>query len=179
MRCSPSRSKRIGQRSIVSAPMYSTAARSKLNTQTIGGHRGRIRLPYPHPGQIAVRRQLRRFNWLVAGRRWRKTTLVMSIAVERALTGQQILWGAPTFDQVRVGFEETKRAAHGVALFNESRMTARFPGGGMLIYRSLDTPDNARGHTADGVVIDEAADVEPLAWREVLRPMLIGTNGWG
>lgn len=135
-------------------------------------------MPYPHPGQIAIRRGLRRFNWLVAGRRWRKTTLVMSIAVERALEGQQILWGAPTFDQVRVGLEETKRAAHGVALFNESRMTARFPGGGMLLYRSLDNPDNARGHTADGVVIDEAADVDPLAWREVLRPMLIDTGGW-
>ncbi len=102
----------------------------------------------------------------------------MSIAVERTLEGQQILWGAPTYDQVRVGFEEAKRAASGVAVFNESRMTARFPGGGALLYRSLDNPDNARGHTADGVVIDEAADVEPLAWREVLRQMLIDTNGW-
>lgn len=121
---------------------------------------------------------MRRFTWLVAGRRWRKTTLQMAYAVECALRGQQILWGAPTYDQVRVGFEEAKRAAIGVAVFNESRMTARFPGGGMLLYRSLDNPDNARGHTADGVVIDEAADVEPLAWREVLRPMLIDTNGW-
>ncbi len=102
----------------------------------------------------------------------------MSISVERALEGQQILWGAPTYDQVRVGFEEAKHAAVGVAVFNESRMTARFPGGGALLYRSLDNPDNARGHTADGVVIDEAADVDPLAWREVLRPMLIDTNGW-
>lgn len=102
----------------------------------------------------------------------------MSIAVEHTLEGQQILWGAPTYDQVRVGFEEAKRAASGVAVFNESRMTARFPGGGALLYRSLDNPDNARGHTADGVVIDEAADVEPLAWREVLRQMLIDTSGW-
>lgn len=98
--------------------------------------------------------------------------------MEAALRGQQILWGAPTFDQVRVGFEETKRAALGVAVFNESRMTARFPGGGAVLYRSLDNPDNARGHTADGVVIDEAGDVVPDAWREVLRPMLIDTNGW-
>jgi hypothetical protein len=125
-----------------------------------------------------VRSQLRRFTWLVAGRRWRKTTLAMSLAVERALAGQQLLWGAPTFDQVRVGFEEAKRAALSVAAFNESRMTARFPGGGAIFYRSLDNPDNARGHTADGVMIDEAADVNPLAWREVLRPMLIDTNGW-
>lgn len=125
-----------------------------------------------------MRAQLRRFTWLVAGRRWRKTTMQMGHAVEATIQGQQILWGAPTFDQVRVGFEEAKRAAAGVAVFNESRMTAKFPGGGVILYRSLDNPDNARGHTADGVIIDEAADVDPLAWREVLRPMLIDTNGW-
>jgi hypothetical protein len=138
----------------------------------------KIRLPYPHAGQRAVLRQMRRFTWLVAGRRWRKTTLQMAYTVERALEGQHIVWGAPTFDQVRVGFEEAKRAAYGVATFNESRMTARFPGDGVVRYRSLDNPDNARGHTADGVVIDEAGDVVPVAWREVLRPMLIDTNGW-
>lgn len=156
--------------------MYSIVAPSRLNTSTTGARR--IRLPYPHAGQRAVRQQLRRFTWLVAGRRWRKTTLAMGIAVEASLQGQHVLWGAPTFDQVRVGFEETKHAAAGVALFNESRMTAKFPGGGLVLYRSLDNPDNARGHTADGVIIDEAADVDPLAWREVLRPMLIDTNGW-
>lgn len=138
----------------------------------------RIKLPYPHAGQIAVRRQFRRFTWLVAGRRWRKTTLAMGYTVESCLAGQQVLWGAPTYDQVRVGFEEARRAAAGVATFNEARMTAKFPGGGSVFYRSLDNPDNARGHTADGVVIDETGDVDPLAWREVLRPMLIDTHGW-
>lgn len=156
--------------------MSRTVAGLRSSTRTTGA--ARIRLPYPHAGQIAVRRQLRRFTWLVAGRRWRKTTLAMSMAVEATLEGQHILWGAPTYDQVRVGFEEARRGAGGVAVFNESRMTARFPGGGTILYRSLDNPDNARGHTADGVVIDEAGDVDPLAWREVLRPMLIDTNGW-
>jgi len=57
-------------------------------------------------------------------------------------------------------------------------MEAVFPSGGKIVYRSLDNPDNARGHTAGGVVIDEAGDVKPEAWYEVLRPMLIDTNGW-
>jgi hypothetical protein len=42
----------------------------------------------------------------------------------------------------------------------------------------MDDPDHARGHTADGVIVDEAADVDPRAWDEVLRPMLIDTGGW-
>lgn len=137
-----------------------------------------IRLPYPHPGQQAVRREARRFNWLAAGRRWRKTTLVMAIAVEEAMRGKQILWCAPVFDQVRIGWTETKRAAATVAEFNQTRMTATFPGGGVITYRSLDNPDNARGHTADGVVIDECGDVAEEAWYEVLRPMLMDTGGW-
>jgi len=138
----------------------------------------RIRLPYPHPGQILVRKEARRFNWLSAGRRWRKTTLTMAIAVENAVRGKAIIWGAPTYDQVRIGFEETQKAAVGIAEFNQSRMEAIFPNGGKVIYRSLDKANNVRGHTADGVVMDEAAYVDKEAWNKVLRPMLIDTGGW-
>src|SRR5262245_7266558 len=111
-----------------------------------------VKLPYPHIGQQIVRSQAKRFNWLSAGRRWRKTTLVMAIAIEAALDGKKVIWGAPIYDQVRVGWEETRKAAGGTATFNISRMVADFPNQGRIIYRSLDNPDNARGHTADGVV---------------------------
>ena len=98
--------------------------------------------------------------------------------VEAANSGGQYMWTAPTYDQVRTGWLETKRAAGDAADFNISTMTVTFPGGGSIIYRSLDDPDNARGKTAHGVVIDECADVQEAAWYEVLRPMLIDTNGW-
>jgi hypothetical protein len=139
----------------------------------------KVKLPYPHEGQRIVRKEARRFNWLSAGRRWRKTTLAMSIAVEAAaVKRQRIFWGAPTYDQVRVCWAETRKAAGGYADFNLQRMEATFPSGGQIVYRSLDNPDNARGHTADGVIMDECADVSPVAWYEVLRPMLIDTGGW-
>ena len=141
-----------------------------------------IKLPYPHPGQQAVREQAERHNWLSAGRRWRKTTLIMSIAVETALEGKSVIWGAPTYDQVRIGWRETRKAAGGVFNFTQQRMTAECPStGGYIIYRSLDDPDNVRGHTADRVLIDEAGMVKEAAWYEVLRPMLIDTGGgsWG
>lgn len=103
----------------------------------------------------------------------------MAIAAEAAaLNHQRIIWGAPVFDQVRIGWLELRHAAVGYATFNQSLMTADFPGGGSIAFRSLDEPDNARGHTADGVVIDEAGDVKETAWYEVLRPMLIDTGGW-
>jgi hypothetical protein len=144
-----------------------------------------VRLPYPHPGQQAVLSNLKRFTWLCAGRRWRKTTLAMSVCVERALQGQRIIWGAPTHDQNMVCIGEVSEAIGelvGAGIMsspNLSRKEVVFPSGGRIIFRSLDNPDNARGHTADGVVIDEGQDVtQPEAWHQVLRPMLIDTDGW-
>jgi hypothetical protein len=133
----------------------------------------------PHAGQRYVREHAERFTWLSAGRRWRKTTLAMTICIEEALKGKGIVWGAPVYDQVRTCWDETLHAAPTVGRFSKSEMTVYFGGkGGRIIFRSLDNPDNVRGKTADGVVIDEVADVNPLAWYEVLRPMLIDTNGW-
>jgi len=84
----------------------------------------RIKLPVPHAGQRHVLRHARRFNWLSAGRRWRKTTLAMSIVVEAAIRGGTYIWGAPTYDQVRIGMAEVNRALGGVGVSNQSRMTA-------------------------------------------------------
>ena len=102
----------------------------------------------------------------------------MAISVEAALSGGTYIWGAPTFDQVRIGFGETRRSLGNYADFNLSRMTATMPNGGRIVFRSLDNPDNARGHTADGVVMDEVGFCRAAAWHEVLRPMLIDTGGW-
>lgn len=102
----------------------------------------------------------------------------MALAVEEALRGKMILWGAPTFDQVRIAWTEMQHGCGGVVDFVASRMEALFPTDGRVVFRSLDDPDNARGHTADGVIIDEVADVQPRAWYEVLRPMLTDRGGW-
>jgi len=132
----------------------------------------------PHPGQQMVLRSPARFKWLAAGRRWRKTTLALHPAIEATLQGQHILWGAPTFDQCRIGWGELYKAAGNVAEFRLGRMQVDFPGGGRVTFRSLDNPDNARGYTADGLIIDEAPKVKAAAWYEVLRPVISDTGGW-
>ena len=136
------------------------------------------RFPAPHPGQIEVMRRRKRFTYLAAGRRWRKTTLAMMLAAEGAIRGEPILWGAPTFGQCDIGWREMQRACAGTAHFARNRMEVTFPSGGMCIFRSLDDPDNARGLTASGVVIDEAPLVQERAWYEVVRPIISDTDGW-
>lgn len=123
-------------------------------------------------------REAKRFNLLSAGRRWFKTSLLARLASLKALEGNYtIIWGAPTFDQVNIGWTEVFKGARNVARFNETKKTVTFPSGGRIIFRSLDNPDNARGHTAHLVIMDEAADISPVAWYEVLRPMLMTTKG--
>lgn len=141
----------------------------------------RIALPSPHGGQRIVRSEAQRFNWLSAGRRWRKTTLGVAIAIEKALEGKIWLIGAPTYDQVRISWNEAKKACDPVANFTQTRMTAEFPTGGQIIFRSLDDPNNARGWTFDGANFDEVGYIKASAYYDVVRPMLIDTNGefWG
>jgi hypothetical protein len=140
-------------------------------------------LPAPHSGQIAVRQRARRFNWWDCGRRWRKTSGLAGIALEDyALVGKQYIWTGPTYKVVDLGWDEILKAssdavAKGAASFNRSRMEAEFWTGGKIVFRSLEDPDNARGLTADGIGMDEAAYVEDRAWYEVLRPMLMDTGG--
>lgn len=98
--------------------------------------------------------------------------------MDKVLKGKTVLWGAPTYDQVTIGWNEMQRSAGGVFGFNRSRMEVTFGrSGGRIVFRSLDDPDNARSHTADLVIIDEAAFVNPDAYYQVLRPMLMDTNG--
>src|SRR3990172_2586461 len=97
-----------------------------------------LRLPCPHPGQRAVLSSPARFKWLSAGRRWRKTTLLVQVAVEALLHGKRLIWGAPTYDQCRIGWDEVRYALNGVGILNYSRLEAWLPSGGTLRFRSLD-----------------------------------------
>lgn len=106
----------------------------------------------------------------------------MPIVIEGALRGEDWFWGAPTYDQVRIGWNEAKYACQGNAEFKMSTMTATFETGGHIIYRSLDDPDNARGHSFLGCIFDEAADVKQDAYYNVILPILANNENsifWG
>lgn len=141
-----------------------------------------IKLPYPHPGQQYVIKHAKRFNWLSAGRRWRKTTLLMQLVIPALLSGKRILWAAPTYNQVRIGWGECRYATRGVVVYNSGRMEAVFEKtGGIIYFRSLDNPDNARGLTVDLALFDEIGYINPDAYYNVVRQMLLDTGGdfWG
>jgi hypothetical protein len=96
----------------------------------------------------------------------------VSIAIEHALHGWPVFWGAPTYDQVRIAWQDAEYACGGNIKFLKSEMTAYFPNEGKVIFCSLDDPDNARGHSFRMGIFDEVADIKPRAYYEVVSPIL-------
>ena len=48
-----------------------------------------------------------------------------------------------------------------------------FPNGARIRLYGCETYDRLRGIYLDGVVLDEAGDMPPQAWPEVIRPALL------
>lgn len=95
-----------------------------------------------------------------------------------AENGKRWIFTAPTYKQVHLAWDEIEKAQQGCFKLHRAEMWMECPwNDGTIRFFSLDNPDNARGYTADRVVIDEAADVNPDAWHKVLRPMLLSTMG--
>src|ERR1700731_3661726 len=63
-----------------------------MSSQTI-----ELSLPAPHPGQLAVIQQSKRFNVVCCGRRWGKTVLGMDRLIHAALQGKPVAWFAPNY----------------------------------------------------------------------------------
>lgn len=143
--------------------------------------RHHLNMPRLHAGVARVLSEARRENWADCGRRWRKTSSIAThVVMQRLAThkNEQWLWGAPTYDQVQVARGEAELAANGEFKIYRADRIMECPWTHSLVrFRSLDNPDNARGHTAHGVVIDEAADINPEAFHKVLRPMMLDTKG--
>jgi hypothetical protein len=56
-----------------------------------------LHLPQPHPAQLQVIQQAKRFNVVCCGRRWGKTVLGMDRLIHPALQGKPVAWFAPNY----------------------------------------------------------------------------------
>ena len=61
---------------------------------------------------------------------------------------------------------------------NETELRIDLVNGSMIRLYGADNPDALRGPYLDGVVMDEFADMKPVVWYEVIRPMLADRHGW-
>src|SRR4051812_46693433 len=68
-----------------------------------------IILPAMHQAQRKVLTRAKRFNCIVCGRRWGKTTLAVKLLIETALAGKKAAYFAPTYRYVGEVWKEVKR----------------------------------------------------------------------
>jgi phage terminase large subunit len=61
---------------------------------------------------------------------------------------------------------------------HETELRVDFPGGAQVRLHGSDNPDGLRGIYLDGLILDEAADMSPRVFNEILRPALSDRKGW-
>ncbi len=130
----------------------------------------------------------RRERWacLVCHRRAGKTVACVMDLIDAALRcdkpNGRFGYVAPYYVQAKdVAFGYLKQFALRVpgATVNESELRVDFPHNGARIrLYGADSYDRMRGLYFDGIVMDEAGDMDPRAFPEVIRPALSDRRGW-
>jgi len=139
-----------------------------------------VTLPRPHPGQLRVTKEAKRFNVLECGRRFGKTTLGLSLCAETSLKGEPCAWFAPTYRTMSEQWRDLSDILAGV-IESQSKMDQqiRLYGGGVIDFWSMDNPDSGRGRKYKLIIVDEASVVRDLktAWENTVRPTLTDLKG--
>ncbi len=149
-----------------------------------------LRSPYsPRPLQAELHGNLRKYNVIVAHRRFGKTVFCINELIHRALQCKknrpQYCYVAPEKTQAKKIVWNLLKDNAGFLpdiKFNEAELKVEFTtmgGTKALIYvEGADDPARLRGMYFDGVVLDEVAQMPSDLWDKVLMPALTDRNGW-
>jgi hypothetical protein len=132
--------------------------------------------------QQKIAQSKRRFVCVCAGRRFGKTHLAIRTLAKWASEPDKEIWYlAPSYRQAKmIAWKKLKKKLidlRWVAKINESELSIVLKNGSQISLKGADSYDSLRGVGLDGLVIDEAAIIDPEAWFEVLRPMLSDKQG--
>jgi phage terminase large subunit len=131
-------------------------------------------------------KRTQRWSGIVAHRRAGKTVACVQDLIHKAGTCDkklpQFAYIAPTYGQAKdVAWNYLKEYTAGIPgmKVSESELAVTFPHNGARIrLYGAENYERLRGLYLDGVVIDEAGDIDPRAWPEVIRPALSDRAGW-
>lgn len=145
-------------------------------------------IPYhPRPAQARIHPQLEthRFCVLVTHRQMGKTVCAVNHLLKKALQNTRpyprYFYIAPLLKQAKmIAWDYLKRYSSPLpnVTVNETELYVKLPGGARIWVCGADNPDALRGTYADGVVLDEFAQIKPGVFTEIIRPMLLSREGW-
>lgn len=142
-----------------------------------------IQLPRPHPQQARFLHSRAKRKIICAGRRSGKTTGAGTLAIQRFLAGDRVLYAAPTADQLGTFWHVVSTALAslidaGVFTKSEIEHTMERPFTRQrLKARTAWNADALRGDYADLLILDEYQIMDESVWAEVGAPMLLDNDG--
>lgn len=122
-----------------------------------------------------------RFKVVVAGRRWGKTQLAKISIIKHARVKNRLIWYvAPSYRMAKqIMWPEliSSIPKRWIRKINETIMAIQLVNGTRIELKGADNPDSLRGVGIHYLVMDEVQDIDPDAWKKVLRPTLASTGG--
>lgn len=139
----------------------------------------------PRSAFMPFHERTQRWAVLVVHRRGGKTVAVINDLIKRAVEcrnkSPRYAYVAPTYSQAKdVAWAYLKRYVSSIpgVVISEAELHVTLPGDRRIRLYGADNYERLRGIYLDGCVIDESADLHPLAWSQVLRPALADRQGW-
>ena len=148
----------------------------------------KVTIPYTprkHQGYIHEQIEKFRYSLLCCHRRFGKTVMLINHLIKCCMTNQnhapRFAYIAPTYSQAKkIAWDYLKFYTKGLpqTKYNETELRADFFNGSRIQLLSAENPDSIRGIYLDGVVCDEASQINRELVDEVLRPALSDRKGW-
>lgn len=139
-----------------------------------------VRLYKPHPAQDEVIHCQSRFIVMMAGRRFGKSLISQTIALDSAINKQKVAYITPTYQLGKVFFKELLDITPPeIYSKNEQDLVIQFITGGSIRFFTGERLDNLRGLKFHLCVIDEASYISDLesGWLNSIRPTLTDYKG--
>ena len=146
-------------------------------------------IPYrPQSYQQIVHEDSSRFKVIAAGRRSGKTTLAINELIKNALSHPQEIGKAvprswfltTTYRQAeQIAWKECLKyiPAETVASKNVNKLQIELTNGHLIEFKGTEDPDKLRGVALTFAILDEYGFMRPEVWDEVVRPMLMDSQG--
>lgn len=92
--------------------------------------------------------------------------------------GESVWWVAPVYAQAKIMYNRLKNQVsdRGFLKFNDTNLTATYPTGAVMAFKSAEKPDNLYGDDVYAAVFDEFTRAREEAWH-ALRSTLTATKG--
>lgn len=144
----------------------------------------KIVIPYRPRPVLSHLHKRTRFQVVVLHRRAGKTVYAVNEQIKSVLScplpRPRVAYIAPTQTQARrIVWDYALQYSASIPGIRPSsqQLTIDYPNGGRLMLLSGENFESIRGSYLDDVVIDEAADINPIAWSQVIRPALSDRKG--